>query len=99
MNMIWHQAIDRAPEMESIGGMRHDFTKSKMEFRVQPASISMFQCQRPEDVGITLVVDWIQTREIAFRDKGHERLYLVGNEDGNCAGKARFHAVRRALFS
>src|SRR5215471_16558821 len=56
MQMIRHEAIDRTSQTLPCCGMEHQFAKTDVERRTQPAFGSIKQGQSPEDHGVALIV-------------------------------------------
>lgn len=72
MKMVGHQAVGGAVKSFAGGGMKHQFTKPRVQDWGQPSACAFLQRIRPKHHGVTLILMSFQSREFPFARWRHD---------------------------
>jgi hypothetical protein len=56
VNVVWHEAIDRAEEGFASHGVEEEFAELLVKRFVEPAGSAMENCEGPEDNGVANIM-------------------------------------------
>lgn len=81
MQVIGHQAISRADQVFTCGGVEHEFAEFSMNNRCQPSSRALLQSVRPKHNRVALVSMPLQSRELALLRRRHDAGMQLSSSD------------------